>query len=145
MIYFWLFIGVILLINSSWSKAANFSELVLVRDFNEQEAVVKGYTGGAYSLSSIANQDDHYRPCLGYGDTTPDHILILESDLAFLKLQLDSSAQALTLLIKGQDKLLCGDSMIEDQHWSKGRYEIWVGSLEPNQRSTYRLEAQKQN
>jgi hypothetical protein len=128
-----------------------FSQLTLVLGFNKSKAVVTGYTGGSYSLSSIANSDRDGNTCIGYGDPEPDHTMILEKDLPSLILRVNSLGKDTTLVIKGPDKntIRCSfgqndtqDAVIQDRNWQAGRYQIWVGSLESNGRFNYSLSAQ---
>jgi hypothetical protein len=132
------------------AKDSNFPKFSL--NANQKTAIVEGSTGGSYSLSSIANQDKNKNPCLGYGDTTPDHIMTLEQDFSKLKLEVNSSVQDTTLIVRGPDQntIRCGLSngdnkgaIIEDNNlFSKGEYEIWVGSSEAAQIANYTLSAQ---
>jgi hypothetical protein len=133
------------------AQGANFEQLTLARGFNKATSVVRGYTGGSYSLSSITNTDRSNQPCIGYGDPNPDHIMILENDFPKLALQVDSGGKDTTLVIRGPDKnmIRCSfatndsqDARLEDTNWKAGRYEIWVGSMQSGQRLNYRLSAQ---
>ncbi|MGK7876750.1 MAG: hypothetical protein AB4426_26720 [Xenococcaceae cyanobacterium] len=134
------------------AEVANFEPLTLALGFNREKAVVTGHTGGSYSLSSIANSDRHNKPCIGYGDPHPDHIMILENDFPRLKLQVDSGGEDTTLVVRrsNESTIRCDfgttdnkDASIEDTNWKAGRYEIWVGSIEAGQRWNYRLSAQQ--
>jgi hypothetical protein len=133
------------------AQEANFGQLTLASGFDKTTAVVSGHTGGTYSLSSIANADRYSRPCIGYGDPNPDHILMLENDFPKLLLQIDSGGQDTTIVVRGPDKntVRCNfgsndsqDARLEDTDWKAGRYEIWVGSMQSGQRLNYRLSAQ---
>ncbi|MGH2413056.1 MAG: hypothetical protein ACRDEA_05075 [Microcystaceae cyanobacterium] len=134
------------------AQVANFDSLTLALGFDKSTAVVTGHTGGSYSLSSIANRDRTNKPCIGYGDPNPDHILILESDFPKLKLKVDSRGKDTTLVIRGPNSniIRCSfgttdnpDAQVEDTNWQAGNYEIWVGSIEPSQRWNYSLSAQQ--
>jgi hypothetical protein len=125
-----------------------FSHLSLALGFDRAAATVMGYTGGSYSLASIANQDRYGNPCIGYGDPEPDHSMVLENDFPQLTVQIDSGGKDTTLIIKGPDRqnVRCGfadndsrDAVVDDINWQAGKYEIWVGSMKPNQHSPYRL------
>ncbi|NJK47747.1 hypothetical protein HC931_05815 [Candidatus Gracilibacteria bacterium] len=133
------------------AERANFETLTLASGFNKATAIVRGYTSGSYSLSSLANSDRDKRPCIGYGDPNPDHILILENDFPKLALQVNSGGKDTTLVIRGPDQntIRCNfsasdtqDARIEDEDWKAGRYEVWVGSMAAGQRLNYRLSAQ---
>lgn len=133
------------------AQQANFEPLTLANGFNKATAVVRGYTGGSYSLSSIANRDRNNHPCVGFGDPNPDHILVLQNDFPKLALQIDSGGNDTTLVVRGPDNntIRCNlgssetqDARIEDSNWKAGRYEIWVGSMQSGQRLNYQLSAQ---
>jgi hypothetical protein len=148
--YSWLIVTIILVSSSTWAAESNFGKLILARDFQPENARVRGYTGGSYSLLSIANQDSRNSPCLGYGDNKPDHTMVLKNNFEYLKIVVDSGGKDTTLLIKGKDKILCGDdtdnppdASIEARNWRAGTYEIWVGSIEPNQRWQYVLSVEE--
>ncbi|MGF1481180.1 MAG: hypothetical protein ACFB4I_17130 [Cyanophyceae cyanobacterium] len=130
------------------AQSARFGQLTLALGFDQASAVVSGHTGGAYSLSSLANRDRHERPCIGYGDPDPDHILTLKNHFPRLSLQVDSGGHDTTLVIQGPNKnFRCefsssGDARITEPNWQAGTYKIWVGSMEPRRYWTYRLSVQ---
>lgn len=129
-----------------------FSHLNLALGFDRATAIVMGYTGGSYSLSSIANQDSHGNPCIGYGDPEPDHSMVLENDFPKLTIQINSDSKDTTLIVRGPERenIRCSfaddqsrDAFVDDMDWQAGKYEIWVGSMKPNQHSPYRLSVQQ--
>lgn len=128
---------------------ANFERLSLASGFDRAAAIVMGHTGGSYSLSSIANTDRRNQPCIGYGDPNPDHIIVLSNNFPQLTLQVDNGGKAATIVVRGPDRstVRCGISnsnvSIADSNWQAGQYEVWIGSMEPNQRWNYRLSAQQ--
>jgi hypothetical protein len=123
------------------------ASLILATGFSQTTAIAIGYTGGAFSLASIANQDKYGNHCMGYGDPKPDHSMVLENDFTQLSLKIDSNGRDTTLLIKGPDEdIRCAvgekeirDALIRDRNWKRGRYDIWVGSMQAIRRSPYRL------
>lgn len=128
--------------------AANFDTLTLSPGFPPKAGIVTGQTGGSYSLPSIANKDSKGNHCLGYGDSTPDHIMVLEQNFPKLTVQVNSGNNDTTLVIRGpnQQTIRCGDdtgsskdASVQDTNLPIGRYEIWVGSSQPNQTWNYRL------
>lgn len=108
---------------------------------------VSGFTGGSYSLSALSNRDRTNQPCLGYGDSKPDHILEIREDLPNLTLQVNSGGQDTTLVIRGPEGFWClddGEAGNPDAQFSqkpikKGTYHVWVGTMVPNQKLNYRL------
>lgn len=135
---------------SALAIGANFGQFSMAGGSNGNSITVTGHTGGSYSLSSIANRDSRNKPCFGYGDPNPDHIMVLENDFSHLKIQVDSQGKDTTLIIRGPNggKILCGDdsgdnkdARIEANNWKAGTYEIWVGSMEPARGWNYRLSA----
>lgn len=140
---------VILSLGSSYTLAqtANFGTLTLSAD--KPSGVLTGSTGGSTSLPAIVrNSDRNNNRCLGFGDPTPDHILILKEDFAKLKLQVDSRGGDTTLVVQGPSEgvVRCGDdsstskdASIVDTDWKAGTYKIWVGSATPGMRRDYSL------
>lgn len=131
-----------------FSQAANFDNLTLSPGFPKSAGQVSGYTGGAYSLSSIANRDRNNNPCIGFGDPTPDHIMVLEQDFSNLSVLVNTGGSDTTLVVQGlNDHIVqCGDdtgsskdASVKGSNWSAGTYRIWVGSFESGQRLDYTL------
>ncbi|HEY9706205.1 MAG TPA: hypothetical protein V6C58_27460 [Allocoleopsis sp.] len=130
------------------AQQTNFDSLKLSAGFSPDKAVLTGYTNGSVSLASLSNTDNNQ--CLGYASNIPDHILELDKDFPSLLLKATSSKREITLLIKTpDDQVICADStskkevMIKTQHWKKGKYRIWVGSLDEGQNSKYTLFVQQ--
>ena len=130
------------------SENINLSQMILAAGSDLTTAIVTGYTGGSYSLSSITNTDKNGNPCVGYSDPKPDHSMILENDFEILSIRVDSGGKDTTLVIKGpgDNNIRCGlgqkqvrDAFIQDRNWQAGQYDIWVGSMQPNQKANYRL------
>ena len=130
------------------AQEANFGSVALAPGFPRTEGVMSGYTGGSYSLSAIANSDRDNRRCVGFGDPTPDHILILEQDFPQLTIQVNSRGHDTTLLVQGPDNqtIRCGDdtgsskdASVTGTNWSAGTYRIWVGSFQSGSRQNYNL------
>lgn len=137
----------LLAVTPALAQGANFDSLTLRSGFGR--AAANGFTGGSYSFSQqFGSRDRNNNQCLGFGDTNPDHILILENNIPQLKLQVNSGGNDTTLVVQGPNDgtLRCGDdsdrtqdASIQDVGWSAGTYKIWVGSVEPGQRWNYRL------
>jgi hypothetical protein len=134
------------------NKEANFDSLTLSPGFTPSltpdGGQVGGYTGGSYSLSSIANSDRNGNPCIGFGDTTADHKLVLEEDFSNLSVQVNSGGKGTTLVIQGPNSqtFRCGDGIestndatVKDLTWTAGTYWIWVGTVEPGEMLNYTL------
>ncbi len=129
------------------SQSANFDSLTLSRGFSRTEGTVRGYTQGAFSLSAIANRDQDGNLCLGFADSVPDHIMVLEEDFPQLTLQVDSGGGDTTLVMQGPNNTVrCGDdtgrnpdASIEATDLQAGTYQIWVGAFDSGVRYDYRL------
>jgi hypothetical protein len=128
------------------AQPANFDNLELGE--NKTSGILTGSTGGSTSLPAIvSNRDRHNQKCLGFGDPTPDHILILKQNFSRLRLKVDSDGADTTLVIQGADGTVrCGDeskgsqdASITDTDWQAGTYKIWVGSGVPGVRKNYTL------
>ncbi len=135
------------------AQTANFATLNLSPGFAPAQGKVSGYTGGDYSLSAISNRDRDKRPCIGFADPKPDHIMVLEKDFTRLKLQVNSGGTDTTLLIKGPDNntIRCGDdtgkskdASIDDLNWEKGTYQIWVATFNAGVKRNYTLTVEEQ-
>ena len=132
-------------------ETANFGTLTLSRGFQPSTAVLRGSTGGSYSLSAIANSDLHKNKCLGFAAPTPDHILILQQDFSRLTLAINTGGKDTTLLISGPNNTIyCGDdtaqnkdASIADSGWKAGTYRIWVGTIESGAKYKYTLSVQE--
>lgn len=125
-----------------------FGKISLAPGFPPSAAAVTGYTSGSTSLPAIvAARDRHGNPCLGFADSAPDFVLVLEKDFPRLKVQIDSRGKDTTLAIKGPGGVVrCGDdtdknkdASIEDSDWKAGEYSIWVGAIEPGPSVDYKL------
>lgn len=125
----------------------NFGSLSLSPGFTSAKAVVRGYTNGSVSLSSIQNNDIHNNACIGYGSATPDHVIVLDKNFSRLTVQVDSGNKDTTILIKGPDGIVrCGDdtgtskdASVQDSNWKAGKYSIWVGAIDSGKRWDYTL------
>lgn len=135
------------------AQSANFDSLTLSPGFSTADGTAQGYTQGSFSLSSIANRDRSDNLCVGFADTTPDHILVLEQDFSQLTLQVNSGGGDTTLLVQGPNDstVRCGDdtgrtntdASIQDSSWQAGTYKVWVGAFESGIRYDYTLTVQE--
>jgi len=130
------------------NKEANFDTLTLSPGFTQEEGQVRGYTSGSFPLSAKANSDRNGNPCVGYGDTTPDHKLVLEQDFSNLSVKINSKGKGTTLVIQGPNSqtFRCGDGIestndatIKDRGWEAGTYWIWVGTVKSGEMLNYTL------
>ncbi len=129
-------------------KTSNFGTLTLSPGFAPKEGRATGTTGGSYSLSSIANRDRNKNPCIGFGDSSPDHILVLQKNFPSLSIRVNARGQDTTLVIQGPNDqtIRCGDdtgssknASVQDSGWAAGTYKIWVGAIESGQQVNYTL------
>ncbi|MGV0102059.1 Peptidase S1 [Nostoc sp. DSM 114160] len=135
------------------AQTANFATLNLSANFDSSQGTVQGFTGGSYSLSAISNRDRDQKACIGFADSKPDHIMVLEKDFPQLTIQVDSNNNDTTLIIQGPDKttIRCGDdtgkskdASVSDRDWKKGTYRIWVGTFNPGVKRDYTLKVEQQ-
>lgn len=127
-------------------ETPNFGTLTLGGD--KTTGVLSGTTGGSTSLPAIvSNSDRHSNKCIGFGDSNPDHIIILKQNFPTLKLQVSSGGDT-TLVVQGPDGVVrCGDdasatnkdASLTDTDWLAGRYRVWVGSATQGLRQDYTL------
>jgi pectate lyase len=141
----WLFWSLILAVYPASAQNANFGTLTLTSD--RAIGSISGTTGGSTSLPAIVSSTDlHSNPCLGFGDPTPDHILVLQNNFPKLKLQVSGGPDT-TLVVQGSDgSVRCGDNIgsrrdanMVDTNWSAGSYRVWVGTATPGVRRNYTL------
>ncbi|WP_242059848.1 hypothetical protein [Oscillatoria sp. FACHB-1407] len=134
------------------AQSANFDSIAIAPGFSAAAGAAQGYTGGSFSLSSLANRDSSGNLCLGFSaSSTPDHLLVLEQNFGSLTLQVDSGGNDTTLAIQGPDgRILCGDdtgrnkdASIQAGGLSAGTYRVWVGSFDSGARYNYTLRAQQ--
>ncbi len=141
---------------------ANFAQLILTSNPETANPVVSGNTQGAYDLTIIAPKDIRGNDCLGWATQQPDHILVLEEDFSRLELKVNSRGKDTTLIVKSPGgKVLCGDdsgsnpdaSIViksndddtqDDEFLKAGKFEVWVGASDPNQRWNYSLSGNAQ-
>ena len=131
------------------AQATNFESLTLSANFLPTDARVRGSTAGFFSLSNIIPRDREGNLCLGFADSTPDHILVLQQDFSSLTLQIDSGGNDTTLLVQGptDNTIRCGsmtnrrnpDARIQAVNWPAGAYRIWVGAFNQGERLDYVL------
>lgn len=133
------------------AQTANFDPLNLSPGSADSPRTVQGFTGGSFSLSAIANRDRNRNLCLGFADSTPDHIMTLQQNFPQLTLRVDSGGNDTTLVIQGpNDTIWCGDdtgrnkdASIQDTNWPSGTYRIWIGAFEAGARYDYTLTARE--
>lgn len=133
------------------AETANFGTLTLSRGFDAPTAMLRGSTGGSYSLSAIANTDRHKNKCLGFATPTPDHIIVLQQSFSKLAIQVNTGGKDTTLVVQGPgNSVRCGDdtgqnkdASIVDSDWQAGSYRIWVGTLEAGAKSNYTISLQE--
>jgi len=127
---------------------ANFGSVTLQN--GSAPGPLQGYTQGTTPLSTIARQDGNGNRCVGYGETEPDHILVLPQSVSRITLQVNSGGQDTTLLVReaGGGQVFCADdsdnadARLRGQGWSAGQYQVWVGSFDPGVRYDYQLTVQ---
>jgi hypothetical protein len=100
----------------------------------------------------VSNRDRHNNQCLGFGDPTPDHILVLQQAFPKLTLRVNSGGSDTTLVVQGPDGVVrCGDDTgskkdagLTDTDWSTGSYKVWVGTVAPGVQRDYTLSIRQQ-
>jgi hypothetical protein len=134
------------------AESSHFGKFTLSPGFEAATGIVKGHTGGAYSLSDISRRDRDRNFCIGFADPQPDHILVLEKDFDQLTILVNSRGGDTTLLIQGPDDqtIRCDDgsdtskdASLIDKNWKNGIYKIWVGTFHPRKRHNYTLTVQE--
>jgi hypothetical protein len=120
-----------------------------VRIAASSSQAIQGYTSGSVSLAAaITPEDQRNRPCVGYADSNPDHILELTEQARQITIAVDSNGNDTTLLIQSPDgAIYCGDdegegadALVQGRNWPAGEYKVWVGAFEPGVRYDYTLQ-----
>ncbi|MGB3613723.1 MAG: hypothetical protein WBA10_08015 [Elainellaceae cyanobacterium] len=127
---------------------ANFGSVTLQN--GSAPGPLRGHTQGTTPLSAIARQDANGTHCVGYGETEPDHILVLPQPVSRITVMVNSGGQDTTLLVRaaGNGQVFCADdsdnadARLQGQGWGAGRYQVWVGSFDPGVRYDYQLTVQ---
>ncbi|PSN17680.1 hypothetical protein C7271_16465 [filamentous cyanobacterium CCP5] len=137
----------LLVVPPVFAQSANFASLSVGP--GSPSASTNGYTAGFFPLSNIAGRDRQGNVCTGFATQAPDHILVLQQDMASLAIQVDSGGNDTTLMIQGPEDgtIRCGqdtsrrntDARIADENWRAGTYRIWVGTHTQGQRYSYTL------
>lgn len=132
---------------SALAQSSNFGTLTL--ETASASGLMTGSTGGSTSLPAIvSNRDRAGNACLGFGDPTPDHLLVLRETMPKLRLLVRSKAGNTTLVVKGPDGVRCGtpkadgkDASLTGENWPAGQYQVWVGSTTARTPKDYMLTA----
>ncbi len=99
---------------------------------------LSGTTQGARPLSGIAPG------CRGYVGAEPDHVVTLARRFGFLRFFV-TAASDVTLALRAPDgRWHCagrplGGAPREEGRWAEGRYEVWIGSTQPDGHVAYEL------
>jgi hypothetical protein len=125
------------------------SEIRISSGFAPNQAQADGITAGVYGISNIASRDRNGNLCLGYAESTPDHILVLTDSFEHLTISVDSNGADTTLLIQGPNDatIRCNDNAdrsspdatIDDIDWASGTYRVWVGAFDQGAQHDYVL------
>ncbi|MBT9313549.1 hypothetical protein [Leptothoe kymatousa] len=126
------------------AAAAQAGEMKLALGFASTQ--LSGETVGSYGLANIASRDSNGEFCLGYADRTPDYIVTLEQDFNQLTMAVDSGGADTTILVQGPGMIHCNDNATRQSRdaevrgpFSKGTYQVWVGSFDQAGRHRYNL------
>jgi len=119
------------------SATPMFENLTLSPDFSPDPMTIRGLSGGPVSAQETAGREETPTgPCIGYVDEQPDHTLFLTEFFSYLSLQVQSSEDTV-IVVRGPGGSWCNDDFVDMNpgiagQWLSGKYEIWVGSYEPN-------------
>ncbi|AMW28663.1 MULTISPECIES: hypothetical protein [Oscillatoriales] len=141
-----------LFVNSSgvaYSQGSNptvmFENVTLSPNFEPDPMILRGLSGGPVRSQDIAGREETPTgPCIGYVDQKPDHTLVLTEFFNHLSLTVQSNEDTV-IVVRGPGGSWCNDDLIGMNpgiigQWLSGRYEIWVGSYEPNSYHPYIIE-----
>lgn len=121
-----------------------FTNVVLSPRFAPDPTLLRGISGGERSIQEVSGRfETETGPCLGFVSDRPDHKIKLESFFDYLNVEVLSD-QDTVMLVKGPGGTWCSDnrtpagSSIAGQ-WLPGRYEVWIGTIEPDRYVPYSL------
>jgi hypothetical protein len=130
------------------AQTANFGSATLAPGFSPEAGTLRGQTGGSSSLPGIvANRDKDGNLCLGFGASTPDHLITLQGNFSTLTLQVNSNRAVSTLVVQGPGNVVrCAsgnnrapNATLSGTDWSSGTYRVWVGSNVSGEQFNYTL------
>lgn len=130
------------------AQTANFGSATLAPGFNPDAGTLRGQTGGSSSLPGIvANRDKDGNLCLGFGSSTPDHLITLQGSFSALTLQVNSNRAVSTLVVQGPGNVVrCAsgnnrapNATLSGTDWASGTYRVWVGSNVSGEQFNYTL------
>ncbi|MFQ3615780.1 MAG: hypothetical protein SNJ57_04605 [Cyanobacteriota bacterium] len=130
------------------AQTANFGSTTLAPGFSADAGTLRGQTGGSSSLPGIvANRDKDGNLCLGFGSSTPDHLITLQGNFSTLTLQVNSNRAVSTLVVQGPGNVVrCAsgsnrapNATLSGTDWASGTYRVWVGSNVSGEQFNYTL------
>ncbi|MDG2616043.1 hypothetical protein P7L53_07265 [Thermoleptolyngbya sichuanensis XZ-Cy5] len=130
------------------AQTANFGSATLAPGFSADAGTLRGQTGGSSSLPGIvANRDKDGNLCLGFGSSTPDHLITLQGNFSALTLQVNSNRAVSTLVVQGPGNVVrCAsgnnrapNATLSGTDWAGGTYRVWVGSNVSGEQFNYTL------
>lgn len=126
------------------SSRPMFTNVVLSPRFAPDPTLLRGISGGELSIQEVSGRfETETGPCLGFVSERPDHKIKLESFFDYLNVEV-LSEQDTVMLVKGPGGTWCSDnrtpagSSIAGQ-WLPGRYEVWIGTIQPDRYVPYSL------
>lgn len=126
-----------------------FESVTLSPNFSPDPLIIRGLSGGPVRTKDIAGREDTPTgSCIGYVDEKPDHTLFLTEFFNHLSLQVQSSEDTV-IVVRGPGGSWCNDDFSDMNpgivgQWFSGKYEIWVGSYEPNTYHPYIIRLSRQ-
>lgn len=121
-----------------------FTNVSLSPRFAPDPTFLRGISGGEMAIQAVAGRfETETGPCLGFVSERPDHKIKLESFFDYLNVEV-LSEQDTVMLVKGPGGTWCSDNRTVDGssiagQWLPGRYEVWIGTIEPDQYVPYSL------
>ncbi len=123
-----------------------FNRITLSPQFSPDPIIVNGTSGGSLPAATIATVAESPTGfCVGYVDRQPDYRLVLTEPFSYLSLQVRSVGDTV-LVVRGPGGNWCNDDLnaqsknpVISGQWSKGTYDIWVGSAQENAYHSYQL------
>lgn len=120
-------------------QASNFGTVTLRAGFLPDPHTVSGTSGGDMQASSFAGSD-----CPGWVTRRPDHIFVLQSASAGLRVSATAQADTTLIIQAPNGQYWCNDDAdgrnpAVARAFPAGTYKIWIGSYSQGENANYQL------
>jgi hypothetical protein len=120
------------------AQRSNFGTITLTSGFTPDPHVAAGTSGGQANASNVNSQ------CRGWISSTPDHILVLRGNFAFLRIFAESEGDTTLVIQTPNGQVRCNDDTYGrnpavEGEFPAGTYRVWLGSYAQGENLRYQL------